>query len=512
MPNTNSNAPTPRRAPRAIQNLTLCLSETLKNAPVKFDEQGLCIDSKATEDNLKNIVCDMSAATSQITLYLRICYGDAYNALTSNPSRRKVREAWAKERFGESIQNLWKCARVAREFPHGTRDMTLTWSQYETMAGGRLTPEQKEGMLAFCQQKRPSTKALKEEIQRVTGRADEKAPHDPETWIEFMEEYCRPDMDFIWESGETHRIMKAVREVAVEIKKTRVFGSGDDPFDGTDEDLEESVAPDHSDEVLRVKSFDNKTFLPAKPCSQACSEPPHVTENADIRSAWEGDTHSPKHSSPPSSPPRASGSTESEKSDNKKEDSYCQISGLAAGADPCAFFGMAEEPHGPVDGGGFLPYDALLTLLAGIGFGFKRDGEIVLLYDPDDDPERKRDPAFVLAPEVLAAVNRYTVRLLALCDLQATASRLYERLRILENSDPPKASRAQALRWLDDQIERLAAESVAYGGTENGWDNPSDPYADDEVAALRSKRRTLPETLLPEMSDLPAPARGGAAQ
>ena len=55
----------------------------------------------------------------------------------------------------------------------------------------------------------------------------------------------------------------------------------------------------------------------------------------------------------------------------------------------------------------------------------------------------------------------------------------------LRCSDPTKGTREAALAWLSQQIKKLAAASLAFGGTEAGWPDGSDVFADmDQITAL----------------------------
>lgn len=73
-----------------------------------------------------------------------------------------------------------------------------------------------------------------------------------------------------------------------------------------------------------------------------------------------------------------------------------------------------------------------------------------------------------------------------LADLRAGLARLSEYAVRLRCEDPPKGTRAQALTYQAQQIEKLAALSASVGGTANGWPDPGDPFAyGDQITGLR---------------------------
>lgn len=74
----------------------------------------------------------------------------------------------------------------------------------------------------------------------------------------------------------------------------------------------------------------------------------------------------------------------------------------------------------------------------------------------------------------------------ALEALRVELTRLHEYLIRLRCANPPKGSREQALAYQAKQIEKLAARSVDLGGTEDGWPDPADVFADgDQIKGLR---------------------------
>ena len=60
-------------------------------------------------------------------------------------------------------------------------------------------------------------------------------------------------------------------------------------------------------------------------------------------------------------------------------------------------------------------------------------------------------------------------------------------LRVIQlRCETPPAGRSTSLAWLSRQIKKLAAASLAFGGTENGWSDPADVFADmDQIEGLR---------------------------
>jgi len=418
----------------------------LNKLPVTVTPKGLNIHPEATEDQRKRLFRSMKNLSEDAGAWFRFALGDAYNAVTGHGAKTE----WVEKTFGgkDAIMPLKKYGAVAKRWPHEDRDMKLPWSFYAEVSvkaldekRPQLTADYKAGKIKI-----EGIRALKRGLNGPT----EMDELDQDLWPTAV----RNDLRLFLQ----RRGLKDLHDFL----RHELYGQ-------EDEEETDSDGPGKSTDVGTFASVDD----PENPCSQTSPQPPHVTENADIRSAWEGDTHSPKHSFPPSSPPRASGNTECEKSDNKKEDSYCRISEPTADAE-------------------LLPYDVLLMILAENRFDFEQREEAVALRDLDNE----RDPAAVLGSKVLDAVLGHEGKLRALCDLRAEDARLYDNLRSLDTGDPPKATRSQALAWIDKRIEALAACSLALGGTDDGWLDPRDPFADwDQIAALRAKRLCVPQSL-----------------
>ena len=84
------------------------------------------------------------------------------------------------------------------------------------------------------------------------------------------------------------------------------------------------------------------------------------------------------------------------------------------------------------------------------------------------------------------ALERLHARQEKAASLRADMTRLFDYGTRLRCADPPKGTRAQALRYQSQQIEKLAALSVESGGTADGWPDPGDPFAyGDQIAGLR---------------------------
>jgi len=91
-----------------------------------------------------------------------------------------------------------------------------------------------------------------------------------------------------------------------------------------------------------------------------------------------------------------------------------------------------------------------------------------------------------------------------LLNLRAVLGKLNNRCVNLRCSDPTKDTREAALAWLSRQIKKLAAESLALGGTAEGWSDPSDVFADmDQITALRHDLAELTRADAPYPVPLP---------
>ncbi len=121
------------------------------------------------------------------------------------------------------------------------------------------------------------------------------------------------------------------------------------------------------------------------------------------------------------------------------------------------------------------PLTALSETLAALDVTFRRQGEGLAMRNGNR-----------MTHELLAAVVAHKPALLALCDLRVELERLHGYIIRLRCSDPPRGSRAQAIRYQAQQIEKLAALSITFGGTEDGWGDPGDPFADgDQIIGLQ---------------------------
>ena len=122
-----------------------------------------------------------------------------------------------------------------------------------------------------------------------------------------------------------------------------------------------------------------------------------------------------------------------------------------------------------------LPFETLVETLTALGVSFRRKGEDLALRN-----------ASLLTEELLAAVAEHKQGLLDLADLRAGLARLFDYAVRLRCEDPPKGTRAQALAYQAQQIEKLAALAASVGGTANGWPDPGDPFAyGDQITGLR---------------------------
>ena len=91
-----------------------------------------------------------------------------------------------------------------------------------------------------------------------------------------------------------------------------------------------------------------------------------------------------------------------------------------------------------------------------------------------------------------------------LLNLRAVLVKLNNRCVNLRCSDPPKTTREAALAWLSQQIKKLAAASLAFGGTEEGWSDEADAFADmDQITALRHDLAELTRADAPYPVPLP---------
>ena len=122
-----------------------------------------------------------------------------------------------------------------------------------------------------------------------------------------------------------------------------------------------------------------------------------------------------------------------------------------------------------------LPLISLVDGLAALNVSFHRKGENLALRNSS-----------LLTAELLAAVAEHKQGLLDLADLRAGLARLFDYAVRLRCEDPPKGTRAQALAYQAQQIEKLAALAASVGGTANGWPDPGDPFAyGDQITGLR---------------------------
>ena len=149
---------------------------------------------------------------------------------------------------------------------------------------------------------------------------------------------------------------------------------------------------------------------------------------------------------------------------------------------------MQPEPHRvPL----LLPH--LLTTLNALGVEFRRRGDTLSLKGAD-----------VLSAELRADVVDQKAVLLTLCDMRTGFIRLGEYAVRLRCENPPKATREAALAWLSQQIKKLAAASLAFGGTEEGWSDEADAFADmDQITALRCDLAELTRADAPYPVPLP---------
>ncbi len=128
-----------------------------------------------------------------------------------------------------------------------------------------------------------------------------------------------------------------------------------------------------------------------------------------------------------------------------------------------------------------LPFPALGEALAALSVSFTRRGEDLALKN-----------GAALTAELRAAVADHKAGLLTLCDLRAGAGRLFDYGIRLRCADPPRGTRAQALLYQSQQIEKLAALTESAGlmvagedGQAAGYADPSDPWAEEVLLLLR---------------------------
>ena len=124
----------------------------------------------------------------------------------------------------------------------------------------------------------------------------------------------------------------------------------------------------------------------------------------------------------------------------------------------------------------FLPFAAVVETLAAFDVSFQRKEKEICL----------KDAQRVLTGEIVEAVRAHKADLLILCDCRSELTRLHEYIVRLRCEDPPRGSREKAFAYQAAQIEKLAGLSVSIGGTENGWSDPADVFADmDQIEGLR---------------------------
>ncbi len=104
-----------------------------------------------------------------------------------------------------------------------------------------------------------------------------------------------------------------------------------------------------------------------------------------------------------------------------------------------------------------------------------------------------------------------------LMDLRARVARLFDYGTRLRCQDPPEGTRAQALRYQAQQIEKLAALAESAGlmivgpdGADAGYADPSDPWADEVLVMLRADLAELSRADAPYPVPPPADGKGAA--
>lgn len=129
------------------------------------------------------------------------------------------------------------------------------------------------------------------------------------------------------------------------------------------------------------------------------------------------------------------------------------------------------------------PLPALLETLAALAVTLTRDGDGLALRG-----------ASVLTADLRAAVADHKPALLALADIRAALALLHDRIIVLRLADPPKGTRAAALRWLSQQTDKIAGLAFDAGlliedadGQPVGYADASDLCADVALAALRAE-------------------------
>ena len=120
-----------------------------------------------------------------------------------------------------------------------------------------------------------------------------------------------------------------------------------------------------------------------------------------------------------------------------------------------------------------------------------RSGDIIysLIYNDNIDNIDRTPPCEPSGEEIGLLQDRF-----ALLSLRVTQLRC----------ETPPAGRSTSLAWLSRQIKKLAAESLALGGTAEGWPDPSDVFADmDQITALRHDLAELTRADAPYPVPLP---------
>ena len=147
-----------------------------------------------------------------------------------------------------------------------------------------------------------------------------------------------------------------------------------------------------------------------------------------------------------------------------------------------------------------LPFPVLVETLAALSVPFARRGEDLALKNSG-----------ALTADLKAAVAAHKSALLDLCDLRAGAGRLFDYGTRLRCANPPKGTRAQALLYQSQQIEKLAALAESAGlaavgedGHPAGYADPSDPWADEVLVMLREDLADLTREDAPYPVPLPA--------
>lgn len=123
-----------------------------------------------------------------------------------------------------------------------------------------------------------------------------------------------------------------------------------------------------------------------------------------------------------------------------------------------------------------LPFLDLLAALDALGVTFSRRGATNIALHGGD----------VLTADLRRSALGWKLILLNVCDSRTELARLHDYIIRLRCENPAKRTRDQAFAYLQARIKLLAGLSVLAYGTEDGWPDPADAFADmDQITGLR---------------------------